>query len=240
MLIIPAIDIRGGRCVRLVQGDYDRETVFDVDPAAAARRWIAQGATWLHLVDLDGARTGRIVNSEAIAAITGEVSVPCQLGGGIRSEADLEQAWRLGVARVVIGTQAIKKPEWFADVAARYPGRLLLGLDAREGMAAAEGWREVSSCSVFDLARRFAGLPLAGVIFTDISRDGMLTGPNYDAMRRMVQAVGLPVIASGGVSALDDLERLVETGVAGCIVGRALYEGKFTLEEAIRRLNRGR
>ncbi len=240
MLIIPAIDIRGGKCVRLEQGDYGREKVFDADPAAAARRWAEQGAAWLHLVDLDGARTGRTVNSEAIAAITNSVPTPCQLGGGIRSTEDLDHAWSLGIRRVVIGTQAIKRPDWFAEVAEAWPGRVLLGLDARNGMVAVEGWQETTSCSVFDLVRQFAKLPLAGIVFTDISRDGMLTGPNLDAMRKMREAVTVPLIASGGVSIVEDVLRLAEVGVAACIVGRALYEGKFTLEEALRLLRQGR
>lgn len=238
VLIIPAIDLRNGKCVRLEQGDYERETVFDGDPVSVARRWEAEGAARLHVVDLDGARTGRLVNTEAVAAIVRSVSVPCQLGGGIRTESDLHLAWRLGLDRVVIGTQAIKQPEWFAQVAERYPQRLLLGLDGRDGLAAVEGWLETTARSVFDLARHFAALPLAGIVFTDIHRDGMMTGPNLAAMQEMVRCVSVPVIASGGIAGLEDVLRLAQVGVAGCIVGRALYEGRLSLREALRLLPR--
>lgn len=232
--IIPAIDLRDGKCVRLRQGDYAQETVFGDDPAAMARRWVAQGATRLHIVDLDGARAGKLINLAAIQAIVQASQAPCQLGGGVRTVGDLETAWRLGVDRVVIGTQALKQPDWFGSMAELYPGRLLLGLDARNGLVATEGWLETSTCPATTLAQRFARLPLAGVIYTDIGRDGMLTGPNLEAKRALAEAVGLPVIASGGVGTLEHLLQLRELPIAGCIVGRALYDGNFTLEEAIK------
>jgi phosphoribosylformimino-5-aminoimidazole carboxamide ribotide isomerase len=232
--IIPAIDIRDGRCVRLRQGDYAQETVFGDDPAAAAQRWVSEGATLLHLVDLDGARAGRLVNTQAIRRIVQAAGVPCQLGGGLRSDADLDAAWELGLTRLVVGTQALKEPDWFTRMSQLYPNKLLLGLDARDGKVATEGWLETSSCPATVLAQRFAELPLAGLIYTDISRDGMLTGPNLTAQREMAEAVRLPVIASGGVATLKDIRNLAELPLAGCIVGRSIYEGTLNLAEAIK------
>ncbi len=234
MLIIPAIDLRGGQCVRLRQGDYARETVFGADPADMARRWVDQGATYLHLVDLDGARAGRPVNQKAIWAIVQAAGVPCELGGGLRTDDDLQQAFDLGLDRLVLGTQALKQPDWFAAMCHKYSGKLALGIDAKEGQVATDGWREVSQVSAVELAQRFEQLPLAAVIYTDISRDGMLTGPNLEAMASMADAIRLPVIASGGVSTLNDIRSLARLPLAGCIVGRALYEGTIELFQAIR------
>ncbi len=233
MLIIPAIDLRGGQCVRLRQGDYARETVFGADPADMARRWVDQGATYLHLVDLDGAREGRPVNQKAIQAIVQAAGVPCELGGGLRADDDLRQAFELGLDRLVLGTQALKHPDWFAAMCHKYPGKLALGIDAKEGQVATDGWLEVSQAGAVELAQRFEHLPLAAVIYTDISRDGMLAGPNVEAMASMTQAIRLPVIASGGVRNLDDIRRLARLPLAGCIVGRALYEGSLNLTEAL-------
>ncbi len=233
MLVIPAIDLRGGKCVRLRQGDYGQETVFGDDPAAMARRWVEQGAELLHVVDLDGAKAGRPANVDAIRAIVQAVQVPCQLGGGLRQTADLEQVFELGVQRAVIGTQALKNPDWFDEMTRRFPGRLLLGLDAKNGKVATEGWLEVAETRAVDLARRFENLPLAGLIYTDIAKDGMLQGPNVEAMKEMAAMVRLPVIASGGVTRLEDIEKLKALPLAGCIIGRALYEGKLNLVQAI-------
>ena len=229
MLILPAIDLRGGKCVRLKQGDYAQETVFGDDPAAMARRWVSLGAKALHLVDLDGAKAGQPVNGEAIRAIVRSVNVPCQLGGGIRAEQDIVAAFEWGLRRVVIGTRALQDPGWVRDVAFAYPQRIVLGLDARDGKVATHGWLNVSNETVFDLARRFANWPLAAIVFTDISRDGMLSGPNIDALVDLANAVPIPVIASGGVTTLEDVRRLVEKKLAGCIIGRALYEGQLDL-----------
>ena len=233
MLIIPAIDLRGGLCVRLRQGDYARETVFSDDPAAMARHWVAQGATSLHLVDLDGAREGRPVNLPAVQVIVAAAGVPCELGGGLREEAHLRAAFAAGVDRAVIGTKALKDPDWFAAMCRQFPGRLLLGLDAKDGRVATEGWLHVSDCPAVELARRCDGWPLAGIIYTDISRDGMLAGPNVTALAELAAAVRLPVFASGGVATLEDIRRLARLPLAGCIVGRALYEGTLNLTDAI-------
>jgi phosphoribosylformimino-5-aminoimidazole carboxamide ribotide isomerase len=233
VLILPAIDLRGGQCVRLRQGDYAQETVFGADPAAMAQRWVEQGAPWLHLVDLDGARAGRPVNGDSVRRIVAAAGVPCQLGGGLRTEADISAALAWGVTRVVIGTRALKAPGWFQQMCERWPGQIVLGIDAREGQVAAEGWLEVSEISALELAQRCAAWPLAAIVYTDISRDGMLEGANVEAMAAMAAAVAVPVIASGGVTTLDDVRRLAQAGLAGCIVGRALYEERFDLREAL-------
>jgi len=237
LLLIPAIDLRGGRCVRLRQGDYGQETVFSEDPVAVGREFVRQGAVYLHLVDLDGAKEGRPVHLPLIRTLTEAAGVPCELGGGLRQDADLQAAFAAGVDRVIIGTQALKRPEWFAAAAQRFPGKMVLGLDAKEGCVATEGWLEVSSMQAIDVVRRFEKLPLAAVIYTDIGRDGMLSGPNLDALKVLAESTKLPVIASGGVSNLDDVRRLSRLPLAGCIVGRALYEGTLTLREAIQVLN---
>lgn len=234
VLILPAIDLRGGQCVRLRQGDYSQETVFGRDPAAMARRWVEQGAGYLHLVDLDGAREGRPVNGDSVQRIVKAAGVPCQLGGGLRTEEHLVQALAWGLDRVVVGTRALEDPGWFETVCRRFPERVVLGIDARDGKVATGGWLQVSDCTPLDLARRCAGWPLAAVVYTDISRDGMLAGPNLEAMAELAGAVEVPVIASGGVSSADDVRRLARLGLAGCIVGRALYEGKLDLQEAIK------
>jgi len=233
MEIWPAIDLRGGNCVRLQQGDFDRETVFGDDPAEMARHWVDQGARQLHLVDLDGARDGYLANSTAIRAILDAVDIPCELGGGIRSTEAIEQLLELGLARLVIGTQALKDPDWFREVSRRFPQRLAVGIDARNGQVATDGWLETSSMDAIELAKELADEPLAAIIYTDIDRDGMLTGPNLAAMAAMAEAVDLPVIASGGVSQLADVIDLAGTGVDGCIIGRALYDGKLHLPEAL-------
>lgn len=233
MEIYPAIDLRGGKCVRLRQGDYNRETVFGDDPAAMARRWVEEGAAWLHLVDLDGARDGAMANRQAVTGILAAVQTPCQLGGGVRDEATIRDLLELGLTRLVVGTRAIKEPEWFGQMCRRFPHRLALGIDARDGMAATDGWLETSRTPAVELARRFADLPLAGLVYTDIAKDGMMAGPNLDAMEEMARAVSIPVIASGGVTVADDVANLARRGLAGCIIGRALYEGSLTLPDAL-------
>lgn len=233
MQIWPAIDLRGGKCVRLQQGDYDRETVFGDDPAAMARQWVDAGAEYLHLVDLDGARAGFVENWAAIEAIVAAAGIPCELGGGVRDEATIARALDLGLERVVIGTLAVKEPEWFRQMCRAFPGRLALGLDARQGMVATEGWLETSRVSAVDLAQQLAREPIAAVIYTDIETDGMLAGPNLAALAEMVAAVDLPVIASGGITTADDVARLAALPVAGCIIGRALYEGTLSLKDAL-------
>jgi phosphoribosylformimino-5-aminoimidazole carboxamide ribotide isomerase len=235
MQVIPAIDLRGGRCVRLRQGDFEQETIFGDDPTAMAQRWESEGAARIHLVDLDGAKTGQPVNVTAVGQIVRRVGVPCQLGGGVRDQATIAAWLEAGLDRVVIGTQALRDPDWFGRMAETYPGRLLLGLDARDGRVATEGWLELSAVAALTLAKQFDRLPIAGIIYTDIARDGMLEGPNLEAIAALAQTVRSPVIASGGVGELSDLERLAALPIVGCIVGRALYEGRFSLGEALKR-----
>jgi phosphoribosylformimino-5-aminoimidazole carboxamide ribotide isomerase len=234
MQVIPAIDLRGGRCVRLRQGDFDRETVFGDDPAAMALRWQSDGAQRIHLVDLDGAKAGRPVNVEAVKQIVERVGVPCQLGGGLRDQATIAVWLASGLDRVVVGTQALRDPDWFARMSELFPGRLLLGLDARDGKVATAGWIDVSSIQALTFARQFESLPIAGIIYTDIERDGMLGGPNLESIAALAGSVKTPVIASGGIGELKDLDHLAALPVAACIVGRALYEGRFSLSQAIR------
>jgi len=230
--IWPAIDLRGGKCVRLRQGDYAQETVFGDDPAKMARRWVDEGAERLHLVDLDGAKQGKSGNLAAVKSIVEAVDVPCELGGGIRDEAAIESLLGLGLKRLVIGTLALREPDWFRGMCRRFPERLVLGIDAKDGWVATDGWLEVSRTSATELAGQFAGEPIAAVVYTDIASDGMMSGPNVEAMREMKQSIAWPVVASGGVTTADDVARLAEAGLDGAIIGRALYEGTLTIPEA--------
>jgi phosphoribosylformimino-5-aminoimidazole carboxamide ribotide isomerase len=233
MQIWPAIDLRGGKCVRLRQGDYSRETVYGDDPAAMAQNWVEQGATCLHLVDLDGAKDGSNANLAAVRSILAAVQVPCELGGGIRDEDAIRRLLDIGLSRLVLGTKALKEPDWFRQVARRYPQKLALGIDAKNGLVATDGWLETSTTKAVDLARQFAEEPLAAIIYTNIAKDGMLQGPNLPAMHEMNEAIDIDVIASGGVTTVQDVQALAKTGVAGCIIGRALYEGKLTIPAAL-------
>lgn len=233
MQIWPAIDLRGGKCVRLKQGDYGRETVYSDDPAEMARRFVAQGAQYLHLVDLDGARDGYWANKEAVQCILAAVSIPCELGGGIRDEVTIRTLLDLGLSRLVVGTKALKEPDWFRLMCRKYPSRLAIGIDAKNGLVATDGWLETSQTSAVSLAKQYDSEPVAAVIYTDIAKDGMLDGPNIDATAEMQRSVDLPVIASGGVTSAADVRRLTQVSVAGCIIGRALYEGQLTLQEAL-------
>lgn len=241
MEILPAIDIRGGKCVRLRQGDYDQETVFGDDPTEMALRWADGGAQRLHLVDLDGAKEGKPVNHEVVRKIVEAVSVPCQMGGGIRDEASIQLMLDdVGIDRVIVGTQALKDPQWFKAMTQRYPGRLALGLDARDSKVATEGWLDVSETSAIDLAKDYVGVDLAAVIYTNIANDGMMQGVDEATIQDMVTLaeLGLPVIASGGVSTLNDVTRLSDIsqeqpGLVGAIIGRALYEGTIEVPDAI-------
>ena len=236
MQIWPAIDLRGGKCVRLRQGDYGQETVYGDQPAAMAARWVAEGAECLHLVDLDGAREGRPCNRPAVAAIVQAVEVPCELGGGIRDEETVADLLGLGLERLVIGTQAVKRPDWFRRLSIQFPGRLVAGIDARDGRVATDGWLETSSMSATALAVQLAELPIAAIVYTDIERDGMSVGPNLKATEAFAREVQMPVIASGGISGIEDVKKiclLAEAGVIGMITGRALYEGKLSLREAV-------
>jgi phosphoribosylformimino-5-aminoimidazole carboxamide ribotide isomerase len=233
VLILPAIDLRGGQCVRLRQGHFDEETIFSSDPVAVARRWAGEGARCLHIVDLDGARDGRPLNGPSVRSIVEEAGLPCQLGGGLREDAHIAEALACGVDRVVLGTRALDDPGWFETVCRRYPERITLAIDARQGKVAANGWARITERPALDLARRCAGLPLAAIIYTDIGRDGMLAGPNLAALSDIAAAVALPIIASGGVTTLDDVRHLARLGLGGCIIGRALYEGRLKLPEVI-------
>jgi phosphoribosylformimino-5-aminoimidazole carboxamide ribotide isomerase len=237
MQIWPAIDLRGGKCVRLKQGDYQRETTYGDDPAEMARRWVDQGAECLHLVDLDGAKGGSPANMQAVESILAAVGVPCELGGGIRDDGTIKRLLEIGISRLVIGTLALKEPEWVRAAAGRHPGQLVLGIDAKNGLVATDGWLKTSATPAIDLARQFAAEPLAAIVYTDIAKDGMLQGPNLDAMAEMNAAVDLDVIASGGVTSAADVRRLAEIGMAGCIIGRALYEGTLSLPEALAAAN---
>ncbi len=233
MQIWPAIDLLGGKCVRLQQGDYDRETVFSEDPVAMARQWEAAGANCLHLVDLDGAKDGTPTNREIIARIVEAVSMTCEVGGGVRDEQTIRDFFDLGIHRLVIGTQALRQPEWFSEMCRLFPGRLVLGIDARNGQVATDGWQKTSQTCAVDLARQFAEEPLAAVVYTDIATDGMLCGPNLNEMRTMTESVRVPVVASGGISSIDDLNALARIPVAGAIIGRAIYEGTLDLNSAL-------
>lgn len=235
MELWPAIDLRHGRCVRLKQGDYERETVFGEDPAAMAKRWVDAGARRLHLVDLDAARgEPSDANREAIAAIIEAVDVPCQLGGGVRDDGSIRSLLNLGLRRLIVGSAALKRPDWFAMVCDANPGRLAAGIDARDGMVATDGWLETSTTKATELARdlRRRTEHIAAIIYTDIARDGMMSGPNIPALREMESATDIPVIASGGVSTMDDVRMLAESGTHAAIIGRALYEGTIDLAEA--------
>lgn len=233
MQIWPAIDLRGGKCVRLKQGDYQQETVFGDDPAEMAQRFVDAGARLLHLVDLDGARDGASVNRQAVRDILRAVQIPCELGGGIRDEATIQSLLDLGLHRLVIGTKALKEPEWLQAMTEKFPGRLAVGIDAKDGRVATDGWLEVSSVQATDLVKTLDPLALAAVIYTDIAKDGMMAGPNFSAMADMKRSSRHPVVASGGVTTADDVKKLMELGLDGCIIGRTLYEGQLTIPEAL-------
>ena len=240
MEVIPAIDLRGGRCVRLHQGDFQRETVFSDDPLAMARRWQDEGGPRLHLVDLDGAATGKPAHLEIISAIVAALDIPVQVGGGIRS-AETARAWlEAGAERVVIGTAAVRDPGMVRAVCQEHgPGRVVVSVDARDGMVALQGWTEASEVSALELAHRMAALGVERLLYTDIARDGMLTGPDLETNALLAQETGMAVLASGGVASVEDIRRLAPTGVEGVIVGRALYTGAVSLPEALEAQRQG-
>lgn len=230
MIIYPAIDLKDGVCVRLIRGDLDQATVFNDDPAAQAGAFTRAGFSWIHVVDLNGAVEGRPVNQAAVEAIIGATGLPVQLGGGIRNGAQVERWLDAGISRVVLGTLALKDPDLVKTLCARFPGRIAVGIDARGGMAAIEGWTETSDVPAVDLARRFEDAGAAAIIYTDIERDGTMTGPNLQATASLAEAISTPVIASGGVSCLEDLGALkavAGAGIDGVIVGRAFYDGRI-------------
>ena len=230
MILFPAIDLKDGQAVRLIKGDMERATVFNLDPADQARQFFAQGFEWLHLVDLNGAIEGRPVNGEAVEAILGATELPVQLGGGIRDMRTIEHWLALGVERVILGTAAVRNPELVREACGAYPGRVAVGIDARGGKVAVEGWVEDSGMPALELARRFEDCGAAAIIYTDIERDGALEGPNVAETVALAEAISVPVIASGGVSSLEDLRALLpheDKGIAGVISGRALYDGRI-------------
>ncbi len=234
MLVIPAIDLKGGKCVRLLQGRAEDETVYSDDPAATARRWASMGAELIHIVDLDGAFTGEQRNIEAVKAIRDAVDVGLELGGGIRDAERVDALISMGIDRVILGTVAAERPELVEEASSKHPGRVLVGIDARDGKVAVRGWTEVVGTDAADMARQMASRGAAGIIYTDISRDGMLSGPNIGATAQIVRSVGIPVIASGGVSSLEDIRRLLDVGgLWGAITGKAIYSGSLDLREAI-------
>ena len=234
MQIWPAIDLRGGKCVRLRQGDYAQETVFHDDPVTVALEFQSAGAKHLHIVDLDGAREGLPVNLPCVQDIVNSVDMECELGGGVRDEQAIAELLAFGIDRLVVGTAAIKRPDWFRQTCRQFPNKLVLGIDARNGMVATDGWLETSSVSALELAQQFSNEPLAAIVYTDIATDGMMAGPNIPAMQEMQQALDLQVVASGGVSTLEDICGLAKAGLSGAIIGRALYEGAFNLSDAVK------
>jgi len=235
VIIFPAIDLKDGRCVRLRQGDMAQATVFNDDPAAQARDFETAGFEYLHLVDLNGAFAGRSVNAPAIRNIIAAIKIPLQLGGGIRDRDAIEHWLSAGVARVILGTIAVSNPELVADAARAHPGRIAVGIDAREGKVAVKGWAEESAVSAPELAKRFEGAGVAAIIFTDIARDGMMEGANVESTAALARSVSIPVIASGGVNSVRDIEGLqeCEAPIAGVVIGRALYDGRIDPAEAL-------
>lgn len=237
MTIYPAIDIRNGRCVRLKQGDPDRETVFSDDPVSMGRFWVEQGAKWLHVVDLDGAFSGDQKNESVIGEIAKNVSIPIQLGGGLRSMGQIRDAFKSGISRAIIGTAAIENPELVAEACLEFPDRVAVGIDAKDGLMATRGWKIVTDKPAKELALEMEAMGVSVIIYTDIRQDGTLEGPNIEAIQALAESLTIPLIASGGVSSLSDivaLKRIAFSGVEGVIVGRALYEGKFALAEAVK------
>ncbi len=242
MIVIPAIDLKEGKCVRLEQGLMEKDTVFCDSPADQAREWERQGAELLHIVDLDGAFAGKPKNRASIEAIVKAIAIPTQLGGGIRDIPTIEAYLSLGIGRVILGTAAQRNPELVEEACRLFPGRIVVGIDAKNGMVAVQGWAEVTGVTAVELAKRFEGYGVAAIIYTDIARDGMMQGPNIAATRALAEAISIPVIASGGVSSLKDIENLMAieaSGIAGAITGKAVYTGAINLAEAVALTKRG-
>ena len=233
MDILPAIDLMGGKCVRLIQGQYDRKITYEDDPVKQAKLFADEGATNLHIVDLDGAQAGRPINTEAIGNIISAVDMTIELGGGIRDEDSIKAMLDIGIDRLIIGTSAISDFAWFSEMADKFPHKLALGLDARGSKVSVSGWTQDSPGQLRDFAAKAANLPLAAIIYTDITKDGMMAGPNIERTKTLIDSVKQPVIAAGGVTETADIVKLKELGAAGAIIGRALYEGKITVSEAI-------
>jgi len=233
MYIIPAIDLRGGKCVRLIQGQYDRQINYEDDPVKQAQEFSLAGAKWLHIVDLDGAKVGMPVNTDTISAIAALEQFKIEVGGGIREETSIKQLLDIGAERVIIGTKAVSDFEWFSEMAKKFVGKIVLGLDARGSKVATHGWTQDSTTDLLEFATEAAKLPLAAIIYTDITKDGMMSGPNFERTKALVKAIEVDVVASGGVSEMADIKKLAELGVEAAIIGRSLYEGRLDLSEAI-------
>ncbi|HOM02368.1 MAG TPA: 1-(5-phosphoribosyl)-5-[(5-phosphoribosylamino)methylideneamino]imidazole-4-carboxamide isomerase [Acetivibrio sp.] len=233
MIIYPAVDIKDGRCVRLVQGEFDKVTVYSDDPVEMGLKWEKMGAEYLHVIDLDGARTGNVHNTPIISEMAVKLGIPVQLGGGIRTIEMIETILCKGIHRVILGTSAVQNPELVKQALKTFEGSVVIGIDAKDGMVAIEGWAKTSEFTAIGFAKKMEELGAKTIIYTDISRDGMLAGPNLKAMEEMVKAVNIEVIASGGVSNINDIKNLKEVGVSGVIVGKALYTGDLDLKEAI-------
>ncbi|KZL47901.1 1-(5-phosphoribosyl)-5-[(5-phosphoribosylamino)methylideneamino]imidazole-4-carboxamide isomerase [Nodularia spumigena CS-591/12] len=243
MDVIPAIDLLEGRCVRLYQGDYERSQVFSENPVEIAKQWVDQGATRLHLVDLDGAKAGKVVNLKAIEAIAQAISIPIEIGGGLRDRTSVEQVFNIGVQWAILGTIAVEQPQLVQELCQEFPEKIIIGIDARNGLVATRGWLETSEVLATQLAVQMQELGAAAIIYTDIHRDGTLIGPNLEALRELASAISIPIIASGGVSSVSDLLSLLGLemqGVKGVIVGKALYTGDISLREALRAIGPGR
>ena len=233
MEIIPAVDIRGGKCVRLYQGNYSQETIFSEHPLDVALKWQTQGASRLHVVDLDGAASGEVRNLAIIEAIVKQVDLPVQLGGGVRNEATVEKLLDIGIARVILGTAAIEQPELVKKLCHRYAQAIVVGIDARDGYVTTHGWQKSTEVTAVELGKSLANMGVRRLIYTDVKRDGTLTEPNFEAIAELVESIDLPIIAAGGISALSHLKRLEELGVEGAIVGKALYTGNLNLTDAL-------
>jgi len=233
MYIIPAIDLRDGKCVRLIQGQYDRQINYRDNPVEQAKEFSSDGAKWLHVVDLDGAKLGRPVNTETISAIAALGILNIEVGGGLRDEASIKQLLDIGVNRVIIGTKAVQDFEWYSEMAKKFTGKIVLGLDAKGSKVATHGWTQASSLTILEFAAEAAKLPLAAIIYTDIAKDGMMSGPNFERTKALVEAVEVPVVASGGVNTVEDIKKLVQFDPEAAIIGRSLYEGTLKLTDAI-------
>ncbi|HEG44021.1 MAG TPA: 1-(5-phosphoribosyl)-5-[(5-phosphoribosylamino)methylideneamino]imidazole-4-carboxamide isomerase [Phycisphaerales bacterium] len=234
MDLLPAIDLMDGKCVRLIQGDYHRQITYEDDPVRQARIFADAGASWLHIVDLDGAKVGKPMNIEAIKAISqAALGLKIEVGGGIRDEDAITQMLDAGVERVIIGTMAANEFDWFAEMANKFTGRIVLGLDARGSKVSTSGWLKDTHLKLRDFAIKAAVLPLAAIIYTDISKDGMMAGPNLERTRTLAESVDVDIVAAGGVTAVEDVRKLKDMGIAGAIIGRAIYEGKIDLSQAI-------
>lgn len=234
MYVIPAIDLRGGKCVRLMQGQYHRQITYHDDPVEQAQQFIADGAEWLHIIDLDGARVGKPVNNETIIKIASLKKLRIEVGGGLRSEDAIKQLFDIGIERVIIGTKAISDFDWFTEMTEKFSGKIVLSLDAHGSKVATHAWTQDSPQNLIEFAKKTTALPLAAIIYTDITKDGMLTGPNLERTKGLIDALDVPIIAAGGVRETEDIKNLMEIGAEAAIIGRALYEGTITLPDAIK------